>query len=59
MNRFRGFSGVFYKQLIEHGLVDLATNEARSLLLTIKRPDAAAPVLFMRLQSEQLWTIGN
>jgi hypothetical protein len=55
----RQFSGVFYKQLLKHGLVDLATNEARSSLLTIKRPDAAVPVLFMRLQSGQLWTIGN
>jgi CHAT domain/Effector-associated domain 7 len=53
----RQFSGVFYKQLLKHGVVDLATNEARSSLLTIKRPDAAVPVLFMRLQSGQLWTI--
>jgi hypothetical protein len=35
--------------------VDLATNEARSTLLTARRPDAAVPVLFMRLKSGRLW----
>jgi hypothetical protein len=52
----RKFSGVFYKRLIEHGLVDQAMNEARSSLLTAGRPDAAVPVLFMRLKSGQLWS---
>jgi outer membrane protein assembly factor BamB len=47
----RQFSEVFYRQLLEHGQVDLATNEARSTLLTARRPDAAVPVLFMRLKS--------
>jgi len=45
----RKFSEVFYRQLLERGQVDLATNEARSTLLTTRRPDAAVPVLFMRL----------
>ncbi len=51
----RKFSTVFYKQLLEHGQVDKAINEARSTLLTSDRPDAAVPVLFMRLKSGQLW----
>ena len=46
---------VFYQRLLEHGHVDLAMNEARSTLLTTERPDAAVPVLFMRLKSAQLW----
>ncbi|RLC90474.1 MAG: hypothetical protein DRI79_04945 [Chloroflexi bacterium] len=49
------FSAVFYRRLLEHGQVDLAVNEARSTLLTAGRPDAAVPVLFMRLKSGQLW----
>jgi len=51
----RKFSAAFYKRLLEHGQVDLAVNEARSALLTAGRPDAAVPVLFMRLKSGQLW----
>lgn len=49
------FSQTFYQRLLAHGLVDLAVNEARSSLLTADRPDAAVPVLFMRLKSGQLW----
>jgi tetratricopeptide (TPR) repeat protein len=49
------FSATFYKRLLEHGQVDLAVNEARSMLLTAKRRDVAVPVLFMRLESGQLW----
>ena len=49
------FSAAFYPQLLEHGQVDLAVNEARSTLLTAGRTDAAVPVLFMRLKSGQLW----
>ncbi len=52
----RKFSGAFYKHLMEHGQVDQAVNEARSALLTAGRPDAAVPVLFMRLKSGQLWS---
>ncbi len=55
----RKFSAAFYQRLLDHGQVDLAANEARSMLLTAGRPDAAVPVLFMRLQSGQLWTVGN
>ncbi len=49
------FGTTFYQRLLEHGQVDQATNEARSTLLTAGRPDAAVPVLFMRLKSGQLW----
>jgi hypothetical protein len=45
----------FYRRLAEHGMVDCAMNEARSTLLTTGQPDAAVPVLFMRLKSGQLW----
>ncbi|MCP4515669.1 MAG: hypothetical protein GY824_10630, partial [Delftia sp.] len=50
------FGGVFCQQLLEHGQVDLAVNQARSTLLTAGRADAAVPVLFMRLKSGQLWS---
>ncbi|MCP4516716.1 MAG: CHAT domain-containing protein, partial [Delftia sp.] len=52
----RKFSAAFYSQLLEHGYVDLAVNQARSTLLTAGRADAAVPVLFMRLKSGQLWS---
>jgi len=51
----RKFSAMFYRRLLEHGLVDLAMNEARSTLLTAGRWDAGVPVLFMRLRSGRLW----
>ena len=50
----REFSHTFYQQLLQHGQVDLASNEARSALLTAKLPGAAIPVLFMRLRSGEL-----
>ena len=51
----RKFSAAFYKRLLEHGQVDRAANEARSMLITAGRPDAAVPVLFMRTKSGRLW----
>jgi hypothetical protein len=51
----RKLSMIFYRRLIEHGMVDCALNQARSILLTAGRLDAAVPVLFMRLKSGQLW----
>jgi hypothetical protein len=51
----REFSTVFYRQLLQHGQVDLAGNEARSALLTAKLPGAAIPVLFMRLRTGSLF----
>ncbi|MCP4514917.1 MAG: CHAT domain-containing protein, partial [Delftia sp.] len=50
----RKLSAAFYRQLLAHGYVDLAVNEARSALLAAGRADAAVPVLFMRLESGQL-----
>jgi len=46
----RAFSATFYGQLMKHGLVDLACNEARAAILTRSLPGAAVPVLFMRLE---------
>ena len=51
----RKFSAAFYQRLVEHGQVDRAMNEARSTLITSGRPDAAVPVLFLRLKSGRLW----
>jgi formylglycine-generating enzyme required for sulfatase activity len=50
----REFATVFYRQLLAHGLVDLAGNEARSALLTTELPGAAIPVLFSRLPGGRL-----
>jgi hypothetical protein len=52
----RHFAATFYRQLIAHGTVDLAMNEARSTLITNRRFDAAVPVLFMRLRDGRLWS---
>jgi hypothetical protein len=51
------FSATLYGQLLKHALIDLAVNQARSTLLTTGRPDAAAPVLFMRLKDGRLWKL--
>lgn len=50
----RQFAATFYQQLMAHGQVDLASNEARSSVLTGKLPGAAIPVLFSRLRGNQL-----
>jgi hypothetical protein len=50
----RQFAATFYRQLLQHGQVDLACNEARSALLTAGLPGAAIPVLFSRLRGNQL-----
>ena len=50
----RAFARTFYRQLLQHGMVDLAANEARSALLTADLPGAAIPVLFMRLRAGEL-----
>ncbi len=49
------FSRALYARLLVHGVVDLAMNEARSMLVTEERLDAAVPVLFMRLKDGRLW----
>jgi hypothetical protein len=53
----RQFSAVFYRQVLAHGVVDAACNEARSILAATGRPDAAVPALFMRLEAGRLWAI--
>ncbi|MDM8532484.1 SUMF1/EgtB/PvdO family nonheme iron enzyme [Anaerolineales bacterium HSG25] len=50
----RQFSRVFYQQLFKHGQVDLASNEARSAVLTEELPGGSIPVLFSRLADNQL-----
>ncbi|MCB0070437.1 MAG: CHAT domain-containing protein [Caldilineaceae bacterium] len=45
----RAFTAMLYTQLLQHGLIDLAANQARAALLTGERRGAATPVLFMRL----------
>ncbi len=47
----RKFSQTFYKQLLKHGQIDLASNQARSSVMTAKLAGAMIPVLFMRLRS--------
>jgi hypothetical protein len=53
----RQFSATLYAQLLKHAMIDLAVNQARSTLLTTGRPDAAVPVLFMRLKDGLLWKL--
>ena len=48
-------SGVFYRQLLEHGSGGFGNERSPQYLLTARRPDAAVPVLFMRLKSGRLW----
>ena len=50
----RAFAQVFYRQLLRHGLVDLAANQARAAMLSGQRPGAHIPVLFMRLADGRL-----
>lgn len=45
----------FYQQLMAHGVVDRALNEARGTLDTLAHPNAATAVLFLRLKSGRLW----
>jgi tetratricopeptide (TPR) repeat protein len=51
----RQFATTFYQRLLEHGVVDLAMNEARSALITQGRFDAAVPVLFMRVPDGRIF----
>jgi HEAT repeat protein len=52
----RRLTGHFYRQLLEHGVVDRALNEARSHVFDAERIDWAIPVLFMRLRTGELIT---
>jgi hypothetical protein len=51
------FGQTFYRELVQHGEVDRASNAARSSLLTAEIRGAAIPALFMRLRAGQL--LGN
>jgi hypothetical protein len=51
---YRAFAQAFYRQLLQHGAVDLAANQARSAIMTAKLPGAAIPVLFSRVPDGQL-----
>jgi hypothetical protein len=50
----RQFAATFYRQLLQHGQVDLASNEARSSVLSAGLWGEAIPVLFSRLRGNQL-----
>ena len=50
----RRLTGDFYHQLLTHGVVDRALNEARNLVFRPDGFDWAIPVLFMRLKDGQL-----
>jgi hypothetical protein len=50
----RQFAATFYRQLLKHGQVDLASNEARSSVLSTGLGGEAIPVLFSRLRGNQL-----
>ena len=54
---YRAFAYAFYRQLMQHGAVDLAANQARAALLTARLPGAAIPVLFSRVPDGKLLAI--
>lgn len=54
MEMTRAFTSVFYRQLLTHGRLDLACNEARSAILTWEHYGAYIPILFSRLEKNQL-----
>ncbi len=51
----RHFAQVFYRQLLRHGLIDLAANEARSAIMTAELPGAVIPVVYCRLKDGRLF----
>lgn len=48
------FVGVFYRQLLRHGFVDLASNEARSSVISAGLWGESIPVLYSRLRGSQI-----
>ena len=48
------FTRTFYRQLLAHGQVDLAANQARAALLTADLPGSSIPALFSRLPDNRL-----
>lgn len=59
MQMARKLTSAFYQNLLAHGIVDRAINEARSVLLSDRLATndiaVAVPVIFLRLKSGQLW----
>jgi hypothetical protein len=51
----RVFARTYYQQLLDHGLVDLACNQARAAILTADLPGGGVPVLYMRLRMGRLF----
>src|SRR5262249_15454659 len=45
----------FYRNLLDHGTIDLALNQARSLLYSNRDADWSIPVLFMRVPDGRLF----
>ncbi len=54
METARLLTSHFYSNLLRHGVVDLAMNQARRLLFNREEPDWATPVLFSRLEDNLL-----
>jgi hypothetical protein len=52
----RTFTAHFYRNLLAHGIVDLAANQARNQLLSPAHLDWAIPVLFTRLTDGALFS---
>jgi hypothetical protein len=50
----RQFVETFYRQLLRHGLADLASNEARSSILSAGLMGGSIPVLYSRLRGSQV-----
>jgi tetratricopeptide (TPR) repeat protein len=50
----RPFAADFYVNLVQHGLLDLACNQARSHLISARLPEPALPMLFSRLPGGRL-----
>jgi formylglycine-generating enzyme required for sulfatase activity len=50
----QAFAGTFYKKLLQHGLVDLASNQARAHVIAERLSGSSIPVLFMRLDGGRL-----
>jgi HEAT repeat protein len=55
MEMARQLTEDFYQQLLEHGVVDQALNEARNYLFEQDSVDWAIPVLFMRMPDGRLF----
>lgn len=51
----RRLTQFFYRNLLQHGLIDRALNESRKLLLDENQSDWAIPVLFMRTPEGRLF----